>query len=133
MVALLARLLVLRLVRNAAMWALANCRLCCCQVSPSLAVLDPLIAARTVAGAGTVNTKKQAALDPNHSHFVLIDNEASTSWRSEIEMRAKIETRLREKLGVPIVLVVVQVGDNTFAALVCSCGDGSYQAALTFS
>ena len=59
------------------------------------------------------NSSASAALDFNHSHFILINNTENKGWGSEIEMRASIEKRLSEKLAVPNVLLVVQGGRNT--------------------
>ena len=44
------------------------------------------------------NSSASAALDFNHSHFILINNTENKGWGSEIEMRASIEKRLSEKL-----------------------------------
>ena len=62
----------------------------------------------------TRNSSDGAALDANHSHFILVDNPDVAGWGGEIEMRASIETRLSEKLALPIVLIVVQGGAGTF-------------------
>ena len=44
------------------------------------------------------NSGVSAALDINHSHFVLIDNEENPEWGGEVEMRVAIETRLSRSL-----------------------------------
>ena len=61
------------------------------------------------------NDSKSAALDINHSHFVLVDNTETDDWGGEVEMRALIEKRLSEKLALPYVLLVVQGGRGTIA------------------
>ena len=59
------------------------------------------------------NSEESAALDPNHSHFVLVDNDENKGWGGEIEMRGLIEKRLSEKLALPMVCIVVQGGKGT--------------------
>ena len=63
------------------------------------------------------NSSSSAALDHNHSHFVLVENTEHTGWGGEIEMRASVEKRLSEKLAVPVVLIVVQGGRNTLTTV----------------
>ena len=60
------------------------------------------------------NSAESAALDTNHSHFVLIDtSEADNDWYHEVDMRGRIEQRLTDKLALPRVEIVVQGGVGT--------------------
>ncbi|XP_033100603.1 transient receptor potential cation channel subfamily M member-like 2 [Anneissia japonica] len=61
-------------------------------------------------------------LDPNHTHFILVDNGTSGSFGVEIKLRAKIEKAISEQrigdgkdedVSVPTVCVVVEGGPNT--------------------
>ena len=38
--------------------------------------------------------RKQSPLDPNHSHFILVDNGTQHTFAVEIPMRAKLESRI---------------------------------------
>ena len=61
------------------------------------------------------NDASTAALDPNHSHFILVDHADDPSWGSEIETRGQVERRLAEKLGATTVVLVVQGGRGTLS------------------
>ncbi|XP_071942447.1 transient receptor potential cation channel subfamily M member-like 2 isoform X2 [Antedon mediterranea] len=61
-------------------------------------------------------------LDPNHTHFLLVDNGTSGKFGVEIKLRAKIEKAISEQsigigkdenVSVPTVCVVVEGGPNT--------------------
>ena len=50
-------------------------------------------------------------LDPNHTHFILLDDEAKDRHaKHEIKFRMSLETQLREHNGTVMVLIVVQGG-----------------------
>lgn len=55
--------------------------------------------------------EKNVPLDPNHSHFILVDNQKRNTFGGEIELRAKLEhaiannTTTKEK--IPIVSLVL--------------------------
>nr|XP_039250494.1 transient receptor potential cation channel subfamily M member-like 2 isoform X2 [Styela clava] len=61
-------------------------------------------------------TKQFTTLDDNHSHFILVDNGSTgeSSYGTEIELRAKLEEKIKkENSNVRIVCVVVQGGPGT--------------------
>eukprot|EP00004_Rigifila_ramosa_P002845 TRINITY_DN128_c0_g2_i1.p1 TRINITY_DN128_c0_g2~~TRINITY_DN128_c0_g2_i1.p1 ORF type:complete len:1464 (-),score=371.71 TRINITY_DN128_c0_g2_i1:13-3942(-) len=83
------------------------------------------------------NSSKNAALDPNHTHFVLVDDGTTGQWGKEIQTRTKFEQsiahprrewRRNEKnewipggevassnlRDIPIVCIVIQGGPGTF-------------------
>ena len=57
--------------------------------------------------------KKLVALNPNHSSFILVDNGSAFTFGVEIEFRTQLETRIREQLNIPMVLIVVEGGVGT--------------------
>jgi hypothetical protein len=56
-------------------------------------------------------TIKSELLDPNHSHFILVDNSQLNTFGGEIEFRARLESHIQKK--IPVVMVVVEGGPNT--------------------
>ena len=64
---------------------------------------------------------RQAPLDPNHTHFILVDNGKLNQYGGEIELRANLESQIAKyKLNtkgtvekIPIVVIVVGGGPNT--------------------
>ena len=54
---------------------------------------------------------KTELLDPNHSHFILVDNSQLNTFGGEIEFRARLESHIQKK--IPVVMVVVEGGPNT--------------------
>ena len=66
------------------------------------------------------NSGASAALDPLHTHHILIDAGERSSWGAEISRRVGVERMLREEANeaaVPSVLIVVQGGLGTFNLL----------------
>jgi hypothetical protein len=55
-------------------------------------------------------------LDPNHSHFILVDD-ARHDFGGEVEFRAKIESKLAKDFNSPIVVLVVGGGPRTAASV----------------
>lgn len=55
---------------------------------------------------------KTAPLDPNHSHFILVDT-ATTAFGDEVPFRANLETMISETLKIPIAVLVVGGGFRT--------------------
>ena len=55
-------------------------------------------------------------LEPNHTHFLLVDNgrEGQDALYSEIEFRCELEKFCCEQFGVPCVQIVIQGGVGTF-------------------
>lgn len=46
----------------------------------------------------TPSRRRQSPLDPNHSHFILVDNGTQNVFGTEISFRAKLESKIaREK------------------------------------
>jgi len=62
-------------------------------------------------------------LDPNHTHFILVDNSRENEFGGEIDFRARLEDHLRQtvKIGeydeLPVVMVVLDGGPNTARAV----------------
>lgn len=76
-------------------------------------------------------------MDPNHSHFILVDDGSIGFFGREIDFRTKLETELRkgkdyksskirkesicepneDEFKVPIILIVVQGGKNTLLTI----------------
>ena len=55
--------------------------------------------------------QKEAALDPNHSHFILVDNSKLNTFEGEIGFRANLEKYISnfsfdKDLKIPIVVIV---------------------------
>jgi len=67
---------------------------------------------------------KAERLDPNHSHFILVDNSNENEFGGEIDFRARLEDHLRKtvKIGdygeLPVVMVVFEGGPNTARAVI---------------
>jgi hypothetical protein len=59
-----------------------------------------------------VSKFKNELLDPNHSHFVLVDD-AKHDFRGEVRFRAELERKLIEKDKIPIVVLVIGGGPGT--------------------
>jgi len=63
-------------------------------------------------------------LDPNHTHFILVDNSHENKFGGEIDFRARLEDHLRRtvKIGeydeLPVVMVALDGGPNTARAVV---------------
>lgn len=68
-------------------------------------------------------------MDPNHTHFILVDDGSVGSFGKEIEFRTRLEAELRkqktnnfqkeleENFNVPMLLIVVQGGPNTLVTV----------------
>ncbi|XP_076456247.1 transient receptor potential cation channel subfamily M member-like 2 isoform X2 [Babylonia areolata] len=65
---------------------------------------------------------KQSFLDPNHSHFILVDNGSQHKFATEIEFRAHLEKEIslmttntggRDAVPVPVCLLVLEGGPGT--------------------
>lgn len=81
----------------------------------------------------TININSDVLLDPNHNHFILVDDGSIGQFGKEIDFRAKLETELRkgkdwkdskrrkesilnepeDEFKVPMILIVVQGGRHT--------------------
>lgn len=63
---------------------------------------------------------KEAALDPNHTHFILVDNSKLNKFEGEIEFRTKLEKLIADfpddkDFNIPnIVLVVGKLPKKNF-------------------
>lgn len=55
---------------------------------------------------------KTALLDPNHTHFLLVDT-ASSAFGQEVPFRADLEKTIAENLKIPITVLVVGGGFRT--------------------
>jgi len=58
------------------------------------------------------NDRFSAALNPDHSHFILVDS-AKNDWGEEIEFRSHLEDYVSREWKVPLVLVAVNGGPGT--------------------
>ena len=56
--------------------------------------------------------KKQELLDPNHSHFILVDD-ARHDFGGEVKFRADLEKILTKNNNVPIVVLVIGGGPRS--------------------
>ena len=65
-------------------------------------------------------TSEGAPLNPNHSHFLLVDDgtEGQEAWQSEIRTRNAIESFITSFLRIPIVQLAVQGGVGTLATMI---------------
>lgn len=67
-----------------------------------------------------------ASLNPNHSHFILVDSETNPGWGGEIKLRAEVEERYAFINQIPLILVVVGGGPGTLTTIVESISNGHY-------
>lgn len=60
---------------------------------------------------------KSQYLDPNHTHFFLVDNSQLNAFGGEIKFRVRFEKEIFkgaiESSAVPVVMVVIEGGPNT--------------------
>lgn len=62
--------------------------------------------------ANQPNTPNKCALNPNHTHFILV-NTPSIGWGQEILFRSELEKYIRDKFHIPLVQIVVNGGPGT--------------------
>lgn len=62
------------------------------------------------------NSRESAALDHNHTHFLLVDN-GKEQWGGEVALRARFEQHLADTFKVPHVLLVIKGGPGTYATV----------------
>jgi len=60
----------------------------------------------------TVAPPDTAKLNPNHSHFVLVESD-NDEWGEEMEARSDFEEFICNKFNIPLCLLVVNGGPNT--------------------
>lgn len=60
---------------------------------------------------------KSEYLEPNHSHFILVDDSKYGEFGGEINFRAELESEISKAKKCPIVLVVVEGGPNTVSTV----------------
>ncbi|ESO08545.1 hypothetical protein HELRODRAFT_190762 [Helobdella robusta] len=78
---------------------------------------------------------KECPLDPNHSHFILVDDSTSGKYGSEITLRAELERAVSnsptylefdsdESVAIPIVSIVLEGGPNSIETVknAIACG-----------
>ena len=68
-------------------------------------------------------------LNPYHTHFILVDDGSNYESGREIKFRTRLEDRLRigdldNFLQIPIVLIVVEGGENTLKTIAESVEKG---------
>uniref|UniRef100_A0A0L8H5I7 Uncharacterized protein n=1 Tax=Octopus bimaculoides TaxID=37653 RepID=A0A0L8H5I7_OCTBM len=73
------------------------------------------------------HSKRMSPLDPNHSHFILVDNGTQHTFGTEIEFRTHLEKtiaskniRETEKIKIPAVVVMVEGGPGTLKTVFSS-------------
>jgi ADP-ribose pyrophosphatase len=68
------------------------------------------------------NSVKGANLEPNHTHFLLVDSgkEGDKAWGGEIAFRFEVEKEYCLRRKVPRVLLVVQGGPGTLASILAA-------------
>ena len=59
------------------------------------------------------NSTVSAALDPHHTHFLLVDNDKTPGFGGEIRFRTQLEERLSNDMRIPKVLLVLSGGKGT--------------------
>ena len=81
--------------------------------------------------------EKNVKLDPNHTHFILVDDGTIGEYGADIEFRAKLEIGLSESASyfsqldenhslifrsekIPLILIVVEGGKNTLKTVLRS-------------
>ena len=69
------------------------------------------------------NSKEGNAIDPNHTHFLLVEN-GKEEFGGEIDFRGKLEQAISQRFRVPNVLLVVQGGPGTYATVQKSIESG---------
>ena len=73
-------------------------------------------------------SQKNSPLDPNHSHFVLVDNSQLNEYGGEVELRGKLERAIvnfDESNRAQIVVLVLEGGPNTLSTVLNSVVNGS--------
>ena len=69
------------------------------------------------------NSQMSAGLDPNHTHFFLVDDQRE-DWGGEIKLRAEFESELSREFGVPLVMLVLEGGPGTYETVVNAINQG---------
>ena len=70
------------------------------------------------------NSKWSAGLDGNHTHFLLVENEKRSDWGGEIELRSSLEAEISRVYRVPLVLLVLEGGPNTYETVKSAVSQG---------
>jgi hypothetical protein len=65
---------------------------------------------------GKKATPNAAPLEPNHTHFILVDS-GTPEWGTEIKFRSALEAHIIKKFKIPLVLVVVEGCPGTIATV----------------
>ena len=63
----------------------------------------------------TVDEKNNRRLNPNHSAFIIVDNENKNGH--EIEFRNKLENYIKTSLSIPIILIAIDGGLGTLKTI----------------
>lgn len=67
---------------------------------------------------------KSELLDPNHSHFLLVDD-STVKFGGETQFRAAVEAEVSKKYNIPLVVLVVGGGPRTIDLIFESANKGS--------
>ena len=81
---------------------------------------------RTYTAVNERATATGAPLNPNHTHFVLVDDGsvAPKAWGKEIPVRAALEATYSNQKAVPMVLLVLQGGPGTLSMVLAYAQNG---------
>ena len=69
-------------------------------------------------------TIKTSLLNPNHSHFLLVDD-AKHYFGGEVEFRANIESEIAKECDASIVMLVIAGGPNTLKSVLKAIQKGT--------
>jgi transient receptor potential cation channel subfamily M protein 2 len=71
---------------------------------------------------------KQELLNPDHSHFILVDNAKLNDFGGEIDFRIKLEKEIskgnQKTKPIPLIMVVIEGGPNTVKCVLQSVKNG---------
>ena len=59
----------------------------------------------------------EVAMNPNHTHFILVSENDGDGWGTEIDFRTKLEQALARESGKPMFLIVLEGGPGTLKTI----------------
>jgi transient receptor potential cation channel subfamily M member 2 len=59
----------------------------------------------------------EVQLNPNHTHFILVDDGSRERFGNEVEFRLKFESHLSKSLKIPKILIVIEGGLGTLKTI----------------
>lgn len=60
---------------------------------------------------------KAVSLNPNHTHFLLVDDGSTNEFGKEINFRAELEKVIQDIYKIPMILLVVEGGEGTLRSV----------------